>query len=194
MTFFCDDNLLTEPNTEVLAFSCDVTHTVLYYTLDQSGNAELLDDQTQTESLGIALTMTSTEAPLQFLLEADIQAPTGETMQASVELLLNAGQPDVTLPDATQEKADAFHSNYVPNRTEIWGVISELPYYDEVQQLAQEMEPDILLCCFDDYGVYAVFYTDNYGELYFDSLSLEPNSDAKYVLNVSDGEITIDGQ
>lgn len=196
VTLFCDDALLTEPNTEVLAFSCEATQTVLYYTLDQSGNAELLDGQTETESIGIALTMTSTDTPLQFLLEADIQAPTGETMRASVELLLNDGQPEVTLPDAAQEKVTAFYSDYVPNRTEIWGVISELPYYDEVQQLAQEMEPetDILLCWFEDYGVYAVFYTDDYNELYFDSLSFEPSPDAKYVLNVSDGEITLAGQ
>lgn len=196
VTLFCDDALLTEPNTEVLAFSCEATQTVLYYTLDQSGNAELLDGQTETESLGIALTITSTDTPLQFLLEADIQAPTGETMRASVELLLNDGQPEVTLPDAAQEKVTAFYSDYVPNRMEIWGVISELPYYDEVQQLAQEMEPetDILLCWFEDYGVYAVFYTDDYNELYFDSLSFEPSPDAKYVLNVSDGEITLAGQ
>ena len=155
-----------------------------------------MDDQTETESLGIALTITSTDTPLQFLLEADIQAPTGETMRASVEMLLNDGQPDVTLPDAAQEKVTAFYSDYVPNRTEIWGVISELPYYDEVQQLAQEMEPetDILLCWFEDYGVYAVFYTDDYNELYFDSLSFEPSPDAKYVLNVSDGAITLAGQ
>ena len=192
MEFSCDDNLLTEENAEILALSCNMTRMVCYYTADQ----EPLDDQTETESLGIALTITSTDTPLQFLLEADIQAPTGETMRASVEMLLNDGQPDVTLPDAAQEKVTAFYSDYVPNRTEIWGVISELPYYNEVQQLAQEMEPetDILLCWFEDYGVYAVFYTDDYNELYFDSLSFEPSPDAKYVLNVSDGEITLAGQ
>ena len=173
LSLHMDTTVLSLPERDVMDASLDMEMNRVPYELDADGNATELTGQTETERLSLSATMATSQDPSVLLYSVEMDAPDGTSMQFEGELLTDSADiPDVSLPANAQEIADRFYDSYLPNRDEIWAIVSSIPSDSEALELAAQAQGPVLVCYLEEYDMYASYFIHGQ-DLTFDSLSFE---------------------